>query len=165
MAVAVADQPRHQIIAPGTGDRIFARGINLGDADHIGLVETGAEILEQAGQARIAMGLMHRDHAAFAGLTRGFQHGGDLDRVMAVIVDDGDAAHLAHLGEAAVDALETRQCTANFIGLHAQMAGHGNGRQSVGDIVITRHGQGATFDHLPLGLQRDVEMRDTGFVA
>ena len=146
------DQPRHQIVAPRTGDRIFARGVNLGDAHHIGLVEAGAEILEQARQPRIAMRLMHGDHAAVAGLTRGFQHGRDLDRMVAVIIDDGDAAHLAHLGKAAVHALEPGKCCANFIALHAQMAGNRHCGQSIGDIVIARHRQGAALDHLPLSL-------------
>jgi hypothetical protein len=41
--------------------------------------------------------------------------------VVAVIVDDGDAAHLAHLGEAAVDAAEARQRLADLVALHAEM--------------------------------------------
>ncbi len=131
MAMAVPDQPCHQIFARGAGDRIFARAVDLGDADDIGLIETGAEIIKQRMQPRIAMRLMHRDHAAFAGLTRGAQHGGDFHRVMAVIVDDGDAVHLAHFGEPAIDAAKAGKCAANFIRTNAKMARHSHGCQCV----------------------------------
>ena len=47
-------------------------------------------------------------------LPRGLQHGGDFDRVVAVVVDDGDAVHLGHLGEAAVDAGEPGQRLADL---------------------------------------------------
>ena len=46
MAVAVADQPGDQVVAVGARDRLLARGVDLGDADDVGLVEAGAEILE-----------------------------------------------------------------------------------------------------------------------
>jgi hypothetical protein len=51
--MAMGDQPGHQIVAAGALDRVFARGENLGDGHHIGLVETGAEILEQRGCSRV----------------------------------------------------------------------------------------------------------------
>jgi hypothetical protein len=92
MAVAMRDQPATRSSRDCAGDRILARRIDIGDGDHVGLVEAGAEILEQVRQARIAVRLVNGDHPALGGLTRGLQHGGDLYRVVAVIVDDGDAA-------------------------------------------------------------------------
>ena len=47
VAVAVGDQARDQIVAGGAGDRVFARRIDIGDGDDVGLVEAGAEFLEQ----------------------------------------------------------------------------------------------------------------------
>jgi hypothetical protein len=47
VAVAMGDQPRDQVVAAGALDRVLAGGEDLGDADHVGVVETGAEILEQ----------------------------------------------------------------------------------------------------------------------
>ena len=84
MAMSVTDQPRHQIVTRGAGDRVLASGIDLGDGDHVGLVETGAEVLEKIGQSGVAMGLVAGDDAGalavFHGLPRSLQNGGNLDR-------------------------------------------------------------------------------------
>ena len=55
------------------------------------------------------MRLHHRDHLALGRLARGLEHGGDLDRMVAVIVDDRGAVPFAGAGEAPLDAAETRQ--------------------------------------------------------
>ena len=81
MAVTMTDQPCDQIIAPCALDRGLARGIDLGDANNIGIVEAGAKFLEMVVQTAVAVGLVDRDNATFGGLTCGFQHGGNLDRV------------------------------------------------------------------------------------
>ena len=64
---------------------------------------------------------MHRDHPPLAGLARCFQHGGNLHRVMTIIVNDGHPIHLANFGEAAVDAFERGQGIADFALFHTQM--------------------------------------------
>ena len=97
------DQTRHQIVAVGAGDRVFAGGENLGDADQVGVVEAGTEILEQGRQAGVAVRLVHGDHARFGavgdGLARGLQDGGDFDGMVSVVVDDGDPTDFADPGE------------------------------------------------------------------
>ena len=109
MAMAVAEQPVDQRVAVDALDRRLAGGIDIGDDHHVGVVEAGAEFLEQMGQARVAVRLHDGDDLARGGGARGAQHGGDLDRMMAVIVDDGDAVDLAGLGEAPLDAAEAGQ--------------------------------------------------------
>jgi hypothetical protein len=52
------------------------------------------------------MRLHDGDHLALGRGARGLQHGGDLDRVVAVIVEDQRAVPLAGLGEAALDPAE-----------------------------------------------------------
>ena len=87
---------------------MLAGGVDIGDDDDVGVVEAFAEFGEQAGEPRIAMRLHDGDDLALValGLLPGLERRGDLDRMMAIIVDDGDAAHLAGAGEAALDALE-----------------------------------------------------------
>jgi hypothetical protein len=46
--VAVADEAGDQVVARRTRDGVFAGGVDLGDAHHVGVVEAGAEIVEQA---------------------------------------------------------------------------------------------------------------------
>ncbi len=63
VTVAVADQTFDQIVAAGTLNRVFARSKDLGNGDHIGVVEAGAEIVEQVGEARITVRLVDGDDA------------------------------------------------------------------------------------------------------
>ena len=51
-------------ITAGALNRVLARGKNLGNADHIRLMEATTEIFEQPVQARIAVRLNHSDHVA-----------------------------------------------------------------------------------------------------
>ena len=60
----MGDQPGDQVVARRTGDRILARGVDLGDGDDVGFVEAGAEILEKVRKPRIAMGLVDGDRFA-----------------------------------------------------------------------------------------------------
>ncbi len=105
-AMAARAQALHQRVAVDARHRRLAGGIDVGDDHRAGVVHAGAELGEQRLQPRVAVRLHHRDHVARAGLPRRLQHGGDLHRMMAVIVDHGDAAGLAGLGEAPLDAAE-----------------------------------------------------------
>ena len=72
------------------------------------------------------------------------QHGGDLDRVVAVIVDDRDAVPLAGRGEAALHAARTcASALANRLVADAQLVGDGDGGQRVLDVVLAEHRQDA----------------------
>ena len=76
MPVAMGDQAGHEVRrdwAPAIGSS--ARGVDLGDADHVGVVETGAEILEQRGEPRVAMWLMHGDDARVLAVGHGLPRG------------------------------------------------------------------------------------------
>mmetsp|Transcript_29190 Transcript_29190/g.56407 ORF Transcript_29190/g.56407 Transcript_29190/m.56407 type:complete len:504 (-) Transcript_29190:2619-4130(-) len=116
-------------------------------------------------QPRVAVRLVDRDHAARGGLAGGFQNGCNLHRVVTIIVNDRDPLNFAHAGKAPVNAAELGQRLAYLIRLHPQMAGHGDGGQRVGDVVIAGHGQAAPFDHAVFGLQSHVEMGHAGIVA
>lgn len=51
VAVTVADQTGDEVFACRTRDRIFACTIDFGNSNNISVVEAGAEVLEQCGQA------------------------------------------------------------------------------------------------------------------
>ena len=55
------------------------------------------------------MRLVRGDHLALGGSARRPQHRRDLDRMVAVVVDDHDAVPLAGLGEAAAHAAKARE--------------------------------------------------------
>ena len=106
VGVTVADQARHQIIARRTLNRVFAGGKYLRYCHHVGFVKTAAELFKQIVQPAIAVWLVHGDNLPITGLPRRFQYCGDLNRMMAIIIDNGDTFDLAYDGKAAVDAFE-----------------------------------------------------------
>ena len=72
---------------------------------------------------------------------RGPQHRGDLDRVMAVIVDHGDAVPFAGPGEAPLDAAETRDRLADGIVGQPELMRHRDRGGGVERVVPSRHRQ------------------------
>ena len=145
MAMAARLQPRDKRVAIDAWDWGFAGRIDVGDIDDVGIVEAGAEILEQVGEAGIAMGLHNGDHlgarmAADRQPGR-FQHRRNLDRVVAVIVDDGDAAGDTGLGEPALDALELGQRAPDRLVVDLHLVRDRDGGAGVLDIVPAQHRQ------------------------
>ena len=78
----------------------FAGGIDVGDDHAVGVVEAGGEGVEQRSQTGIAVRLHDRDHLAGRRAARGVQDRADLDRMMAVVVEDRDAVPFPGAGEA-----------------------------------------------------------------
>ena len=89
MAVS-GDRGRERLLVDAF-DRRLAGGIDIGDDHAVGVVEAGGEGVEQRGQARVAMRLDDGDHLALGRGARRFQHRRDFDRMVAVVVVDGDA--------------------------------------------------------------------------
>ena len=72
-------------------DRILASRIDRRDHHRVGVVETGRKITEQVVQARVAVRLRDGDHPAPGGVAGRAQHGLDLHRMVAVVVEYLDA--------------------------------------------------------------------------
>ncbi len=70
VTVTAFEQALNERLAVDALDRRFARGVDVGDDDVVGIVEAGAEILEEIGEARIAMRLHHGDDLATGPLRR-----------------------------------------------------------------------------------------------
>ena len=139
--MAVGAQPLHQRVAIGAFDRRFAGRIDVRDDHRVGVVEAGAELLEQRRKPRIAMRLHHGDHLALGRFARGLEHGGDLHRMVAVVVDDGDAVPGAGAGEAPPHAAETCERAADRVIGDAELMRDGDGRRGIERIVPARHRQ------------------------
>ena len=75
------------------------------------------------------------------------QHGRDLDRVVAVVVEDLDAVPRAGMGEAPLDAAEATTARADRLRADAELVRDRDGRGGVGDVVPAGHRQAQAFDH------------------
>src|SRR5262249_44929586 len=106
MLVAMGDEPLHKGIAADALDGRLTRRIDGRHGDDVGIVEAGAKLLHQIAQPREAVRLNDGDDASLARLARGIEHSGDLDRMMAVIIDDADLVPGPGLGEAPLDTAE-----------------------------------------------------------
>src|SRR5215208_7067989 len=109
LPMAARAQALHQRVAIGARDRRLARRIDLRDDHRVGVIEAGGEFLEQRGQPRVAVRLHHRDHLPVGRFPRRPQHGGNLHRMVAVIIDNRHAVPLAGAGEAPAHATEAHQ--------------------------------------------------------
>src|SRR5207302_5597444 len=80
VAVAVRAETGDQRLAVDPRDRRLARRVDIGDQHDIGVVEAGAEAVEQIGEPGIAVRLHYRDDPAADNRPRRLQHRRDLDR-------------------------------------------------------------------------------------
>ena len=83
---------------------------------------------------------------------------------MSIVIDHCNPVNFCHPREAAINALKTLQAIADRLRAHTQMQRHGHRRQSIRDIVIARHWQGAIGNH-PAIAQRHIKKRRTLFIG
>src|SRR5947209_7896818 len=146
LPVPVRAQTLHQGIAVGTGDRRFAGRIDVRDDYGVGVVEAGRELLEQRCQAGIAVRLHHGDHLALARLARSAQHGGDLDRMVAVVVDDRHAIPFAGAGEATSHAAKISKRRADHVVGNTELAHNRDCGGGIERVVAAGHRQRQAVD-------------------
>ena len=84
-------QTLNQRVTVDTFDRILTSCMDMGHDNGVGIVETGAEIVEQVAQPRITVWLDDCDDTALGSTAGCLQDSGNLDRVMGVIVVNRDA--------------------------------------------------------------------------
>ena len=127
-------------------DRRLASRIDVGDDHAVGVVEAGREGVEQRRQPRIAMGLHDGDHLAGRGRPGGLEDGGDLDRMVAVVVVDRDPVPFARAGETPLDPAEGADRLADDVDRGAELVRDGDRRCGVQRIVPARHRQREIVD-------------------
>ena len=99
--MAMVARGAHQGIGVHALNRGFASGIDVCDGDNVCIVETAGEILKQGLQAAEAVGLDDSDNFAGGDLAGGFEDGSNLDRMVAIIINDAYTLPLTHFGKAA----------------------------------------------------------------
>ena len=92
------------------------------------------------------MRLHHGDHLALGRFARRLEHGGDLDRVVAVVVDDGDAVPDAGAGETPAHAAETGERFADHIVADAELMRDRDRRRGIERVVPAGHRQRQVLD-------------------
>ena len=93
--VAVLADGLHQPLGAGAGDGRLTGRVDVGDEQHVGLVEGAGEVVEQVARPAVTVRLEgHDDPVPFARVRPlgGLERGADLRRVVAVVVDEGHAA-------------------------------------------------------------------------
>ena len=99
-AAAVAADRLGERLDRHAGNRILAGGVDVGEHEFVGASRAPARTRSSSCRgARVAVRLERHDEPPAERGARGGEHGRDLGRVMAVVVDDQDAAGLAaHAG-------------------------------------------------------------------
>ena len=82
-------------------DRLLARGVDIGDHQNVRLIEGAAEIVPEMLRARVAVRLKEHEQALVTAAARGFERGANFGGMMAVVVNQRDAAEDAFDFEAA----------------------------------------------------------------
>ena len=135
---ALVDGPAGEAIRAG-----LAGAVDLGDEDHLGLIEHREKFRQQGPGAAVAVGLEgHHQAAVGKGLGQAGQGGANLRGVMAVIVHHQDAPGFALDLAAAVDLAQVGEALLPGRELQAQEAPHGAGGHGVQDVMGPRQGQG-----------------------
>ncbi len=102
-------------------------------------LKADAELAQQLAGPGVAMRLEHDDDAPVdAGARRG-EDGGDLGRVMTVVVHDHHAVFLPEPLESPLGALELRERSRNRVERNADLEADGHRRQRVQQVVPARH--------------------------
>ena len=92
------------------------------------------------------MRLHDRYHLSLCRGARRFQHCADLDRVVAIIVEDDRTIPLAGPREATLHAAEPRKRLADRVHRHAELIGDRDGARRIQRIVMTGHRQHEIFE-------------------
>src|ERR1700746_1063422 len=108
------------------------------------------------------MRLDDSDHPAGYDRPRRLKYGGDLDRMMAVIVDDRDAVPFAGLGKASAHAFEIVEAPAHRVIVEPHLLANSDRRERVLDVMFAEHRQKQVGDNPLVAVD---PARDDGVVA
>jgi hypothetical protein len=117
-------------------DRFFRGGIDIGDEYQIGGLQDFAEIIGQRLGAGVAVRLEEHDEPLRLERARGLQRGGELGRMVAVVIDDAVVRGEIFRFEAALGPGEGGERAGDQRKLRAAAIGQRDGGQRVEDVVI-----------------------------
>ena len=104
-----------QVFCGYAGDGLLAGGVDGQHDDGIGIAECATELVHEIESAGIPVGLEDDVDSAVAALAGGGEGGANLGGMVAVVVDDGDAARRAAKLKAPVDAAKVAEALGNLI--------------------------------------------------
>src|SRR3989304_2603648 len=118
-------------------DSFLAGGINISYNKDVGIGKSRDEFLEQGFCPRIAVGLKHHDFPSAPGLSYRSKSRPDLRRMVAVIIQNGNASYFPLDLQAAMDATVLTHSFLNGWETHIQFPGDGNRCEGVVNIEQT----------------------------
>src|SRR6267142_722440 len=127
-----------QSLAGYARDWRLAGGVNIGDNQNVGLVESAREFVPEMLRARVAVRLEEHQKAIELADARGFQGGPDLRGVVAVVVNHGNVVDGASNVEASTNAGKFAQAFANQFGGNVEIERDRGGGGGVAHIVDAR---------------------------
>ena len=130
-----------QSIAVDALDRVFTGNIDRRHQHHVGVVEGTLKFFHMIAQTGEAMRLDDSDHAALRAFACSRQHGLDFDRMVAIVIDDGDTVNFTDLGKAPLDAAKVIKALGDLLVGHAHFKADGHRSNRVLDIMAARHRQ------------------------
>src|SRR5271157_862466 len=140
-AVAELADAIDQRLGSDAFDGLLGSRVDIHHENRVGLVKGARELVHQMERAREAMGLEKHVDAAETAYAGSIEGRADFSGVVAVVVDDGDAAlDAAHL-KAAVDAVEGGKGIADGVGGDFELHGDGDGGHGVENVVTARNAQ------------------------
>src|SRR5277367_2499908 len=129
---------RGQRLTGDAGDWRFARGIDVEQHEHVGLIEGAAELVPEMLRARKAVRLKENEQAVELAATRRFERGANFGGVMAVVVDHGDVVHDTLQVEPASHAGKFRESFAYQVSRNVEIKRDRSGRSGVSHVVHSR---------------------------
>ncbi len=122
-------------------DRLLAGGINIEQAECVGVGKGGGEFIHQIASASEAVRLEDDMHAPKSALASRGQRRPNLRGMVSVIVDHADARRRAFELEAAIHTAKTVERRSDLVGRNVQRSAHCNCRCCVEHVVRTRNVQ------------------------
>ncbi len=140
-AMAVRDDFIDDRLSADAGKRRFARRVNVGHDDAVGVIESAPELAPQRLGPRIAMRLKHGQNAITSGGFRGRERRANLGGMMRVIVHEQEAIALVLDFKTPPGVLEAAERSDDFLKRNSQLRGEGDHPERVAHIVAARNVQ------------------------
>src|SRR5712671_5679543 len=127
-----------QRLPSDAGDGTLARRVDVHQHDHVGLIEGPAKFVPKMLRARVPVGLEEHQKAFEMADARGLERRANFNRMMAVIVDQGDVVDHSLDVKPAADAGEFFQTDANQVRRYIQIKRYGGGGGGIPHVVYSR---------------------------
>ena len=144
--MATAFHAGYQHFGIDTLDRGLTGRVDRRYKYNIGVIKCLLKIIHMVAQSGKTVRLRNRDHPALGALTRCRQNSTNLNGVMPVIIDNGDAFNLANIGKASFYPAEFVKTVLDFNVRHPHLKPDRDGGQGILNVMAPWHRQFDTLD-------------------